>query len=317
MRDLYKQACLAGRPVEPCKELIHFHGVDGYTVYNATPPVWLSVFGKTENIIAGRVEKFDEWARSYVCFFRRIDDHNYNLVEEIPPIIGESPLISIEDPSITIVSDEIILSVVRAIPLANNKHDVNTLFYRGKDLCNLKQFAIVEGKDNRICPVENGKIVWMPRPKGFFGGLGNIGYCELSSVNDLANARWKDAKLIKGLFSKGSWGGVNEIHFNPTNPSIIGALCHGAFQDSLGKVYFIFWVNINRSTRKIVDLITLAIRDDLPSTNAKLPELKRVIFGTGIQYSESRAPRLYCGVSDAYQGYVSVTHSKIVNFYSS
>lgn len=320
MKDLYRQIRSGHRLAEYYGELIHFHGVPEYTVYNATPPVWIRVFGKMESIIVGRVEKLDEWSSSHVHFFRRIDEHNYGLMEEIRPIIDKNPSVSIEDPSIITVQEEIILGVVRATHLSDdhsdNIYDIKTSYYRGFDLSELEQFAVVEGKDSRICPVENGKIIWTPRPQGSFGGLGTIGYCELSSVDDLVRAKLDDVNLIEGLFSEGTWGGVNELHFNPANPSIIGAVCHGAFQDIHGKVYFVFWTVIDRPTQKVVDVIPLALRDDFPPTNAKLQELERVVFAAGIQYPKTGPPRLYGGLGDAYQGYVPITHPQIVNFYN-
>lgn len=316
MKDLYRQIRSRHRLAEYYGELIHFHGVDGYTVYNATPPVWVSVFGKTESIIAGRVEKLNKWAESHIRFFRRTDDHNYDLIEEIPPIIDKDSSISIEDPSIVTVCGEIILGVVEAIPLSGNKYDIKTRYCRGEDLSDLEQFAVVEGKDSRICPVEKGSIIWMSRPQGSFGGLGSIGYCELSSVDDLASVTWRDVTLIEDLFLDGSWGGANEIHFSPSHPSTIGVVCHGAFQDIHGKVYFVFWAVIDRSTQKVVYVIPLALRDDFPPTNAKLQELERVVFAAGIQYPKAGPPRLYGGLGDAYQGYVPITHPQIVNFYN-
>ncbi len=326
MKDIYGQIRSGHRLTEYYGELIHFHGVPEYTVYNATPPVRVRIFGKMESIIVGRVEKLDEWSSSHVCFFRRIDEHNYGLMEEICPIIDENPSISFEDPSIVFVSGDIILGVVEATHLSDERYGIETLgdkyviktrYYRGLDLNDLEQFAVVEGKDSRICPVENGGIIWMSRPQGSFGGLGMIGYRELSSIDDLASATWRDVTLIEDLFLDGSWGGVNELHFNPARPSIISAVCHGAFQDDHGKVYFVFWVAIDRPTRRVVEVIPLALRDDFPSTSAKLQELGRVVFPTGIQYPDSGLPRLYGGLGDAYQGYVPITHPQIVNFYNS
>ena len=320
MKDLYRQIRSRHRLAEYYGELIHFHGVPGYTVYNATPPVWVSVFGKTESIIAGRVEKLDEWASSHVRFFRRIDDNNYGLIEEIHPIIDENPSVSIEDPSIVTVSGEIIIGVVDATYLSgtgtDTEYEIKTRYYRGVDLSCLKQFAVVEGKDSRICPVENGRIIWTPRPQHRLGGLGTIGYAELSSVDDLANAKWEDAMLFEDLFSEGSWGGVNELHFNPARPSIIGAVCHGAFKDANGSVYFVFWLEIDRPTKKVVNITPLALRDDFPPSNAKLYELERVDFPSGIEFSNDGHPKLHSGLGDANQGYVPITHPRIVNFYN-
>ncbi|MDA1334948.1 MAG: DUF1861 family protein [bacterium] len=296
-------------------ELINFHGIGDLTVYNATPPVWLKLFGKTERVIIGRVEHKALWAQSCVRIFKRINDNNYVLIDSINPIAINDvpPECSIEDPSVVTIEGEIFLSVVTA-----TKNTIETRYYRGSDLNNLTFFTSVDGKDSRVCPLDNGRILWTPRPKGKIGGLGNIAYVELDSIEQLASVSWNDAKIIKGLFSVDTWGGVNELHFNPKKPAHIGAVCHLAFKDELGLVYFICWIIIDRDSHLIKDVIPLAIREDFPNAGEKRSDLRRVAFGTGVEFVNNSQARLHAGLSNLCQGWtpVSLNQNQVLSFYS-
>ena len=308
------------------KQIITFHGIEGsYTVYNATPPLWIKVFGQTKRVIVGRVEKTDEWAHSHISFFERLDDSNYNLIDGLHLEANDIPNSSIEDPSLVTINEEIILSVVIAKcteikPSMDTPEDawkIKTQYYRGDDLNKLTVFAEIDGKDNRICPIDNNNIIVAMRPQGCVGGLGQIGFIE-TTLDELENIEWGKAHLLSDLFHKDEWGGVNELHFNTKNPELIGALCHTSFEyaETNDKVYFSFWMVYNRKTQKSEKVLPLAIRRDFLETSSKYERLKNVHFPSGIEFLENEAPRLHSGLGDYAQGFITIHKQEVIDFYN-
>lgn len=308
------------------KQILTFTGVpEGFVVYNTTPPVWLSVFGKKTRVIVGRVEKPDDWAKSRVFFFKHVEGSTYTKIDEIPPIVNEISFGSVEDPSVVTINNEIILSVVIAhceesdpnIDTPSEKWKIKTKYYRGFDLSDMTSFAEIEGKDNRICPIGGDKIFVAVRPQNRLGGLGTIGFLE-STLSELNNIVWEDAHLLTNLFSSDERGGMNELHVNKNRPNLIGALCHCAFDkpNTKDKVYFAFWLEINRKTRDYGAVIPVAMRNDFPHHQPKEPNLADVFFPTGIEYSENSNIRIHGGLGDNCQGSKIIKIPAITNFYS-
>ena len=71
---------------------LQFVGVDGCDVYNTTIPFWYE--GK--QYLFGRVERRNEWARSWVRLFVNTDKDVWSLV-------ADAPWYQLEDPYITII----------------------------------------------------------------------------------------------------------------------------------------------------------------------------------------------------------------------
>ena len=75
-----------------------FKGIDGFTVYNCSIPfTW-----NGKDYIYGRVEKFDEWARSFIRLFEKTGKDEYTLIKD-------SMIYQLEDPYIAFIQGEIVL----------------------------------------------------------------------------------------------------------------------------------------------------------------------------------------------------------------
>ena len=87
----------AARPQQE-NVLLTFTGVDGYDVYNCSIPfTW-----EGREYIFGRVERREEWARSWVRLFEKSGKDTYALVPG-------SMIYQLEDPFIQMIHGELVL----------------------------------------------------------------------------------------------------------------------------------------------------------------------------------------------------------------
>lgn len=295
-------------------KIIEFKGVDGYTVYNTTPPLWLNVEGQKKRIIAGRVERMDEWAHSRIMFFKEFSPFDFRLIKNSPIITGE-------DPSITMVGGKIVLSVVLVKALFPKKNQClfNTVYYSGDDIHELEPQPkwTLPGKNNRLVEIDDG-IAVATRPQGKIGGKGTMAYIELPSLAELSEDSVKDAQLLKGLFG-GGWGGPNELNWIPKTNSI-AVLGHGAFQKKQKKIYFASFFQIirdpqNKKIKTNTNFRIIAVRDNFLPGPAKNYDLKEVVFPTGFIFKPDKHPLLFAGLGDYSQGYCILVDKEIRGLY--
>ena len=144
---------------------------------------------------------------------------------------------------------------------------------------------------------------------------------ELDNLDDLCEDALRVAKVVGIPKADDTWVGPNELH-NLCRKNQIGVLAHGAFEDSEfihnAKTYFIFFAWFDRGDLKIVDVEPLALREDFPITDAKMPMLCNVAFGTGLAISSEPARKyaeLYAGIGDFAQAFVPIDNPKITGLY--
>lgn len=319
MRELYKAAREGLRLTQRYGQQVHYLGIGKHlSVYNATPPVWLNVGGKMRRVSVGRVEHPDDWAHARIMFFERKAPTEYYLIDGAPVFYGE-------DPAVTTVGDEIVLSSVNVSAIVKNehRHSLKTEIRRADDVMRLWEcWRSIPGKDNRITPIDNGtRIAVVVRPQGGEAGLGKMAYIELDNLNDLCEDASRAARIIEIPNADDTWVGPNELH-NLGKKNQIGILAHGAFENGTsipqGKTYFIFFVWLDRKSLQIVDIVVLAIREDYPASNAKTPALCNEAFGTGLMISSEPSreyAELYAGIGDLTQAFVRIHNPKIIGLY--
>ncbi|MFH0993168.1 MAG: DUF1861 family protein, partial [bacterium] len=191
---------------------LHFHGVDGFDVYNVSQEfVW-----NKKRYIAGRVEARDSEVAD-VRFFEKIDINDYRLVT------GTIPLF--QDPCIAVVNDQLIVGGTKiVVDSANRITSWHTEFYAGSTFASLEPVAEAPAKMKDVRLVQTDRIHVFTRPQGGRAGVGKIGYysCyDLTGVNPLAIAA---APLLKTQFPEGCWGGVNQIL--PLKNGLLGIVGH-------------------------------------------------------------------------------------------
>ena len=172
---------------------INFSSVRHRNVYNITAP--FKYEGRT--YLIGRVENPKD-ETSVICFFKKSNsfytpDNSFQKFE-------------LEDPALTKIYGSYILSGVET-KMVKNKIRWRTIFYRGRDLRNLKKFAAGPWgmKDIRLIQLDDEKIGVFTRPRGNKGRRGRIGYIEIKSLSELKPRKISNASIIKGLFSRGEW----------------------------------------------------------------------------------------------------------------
>jgi hypothetical protein len=165
-----------------------------------------------------------------------------------------------------------------------------TVFYRGRNIHTLKLFA--EGpigmKDIRLCALPNKSIAVFTRPQGEIGGRGTIGYREISSLDQLNATSIADAVLLDKMFAKDEWGGANETHL--LNDGTIGVLAHVARFDDDARQYCAATFTFDPETKRHSPLRIIATRDMFLDGPAKRPDLKDVVFSSGLmRHANGRA----------------------------
>lgn len=252
--------------------------------------------------VAGRVEcsgKLSEHS-SIVVIFRR-DGENW--------IPLEHPLFTLQDPHIAWIDGRMVLSGVELSPGEKEGEIIyRSAFFTGDSFENLERFS--EGPWNmkgiRITKLGNGKIGIYTRPQGEKGGLGQIGFIQVDTLDEVKNLAQiaSDAPLLNFRFPEGEWGGVNQvIPMDGDRNLLIG---HRAYKDIDGNRHYLPWACVhNYATGDICDLGILAERKDFPDGPAKAPDLIDVLYTAGIV---KRGDKwfLIVGISDTQSGIIEI-----------
>lgn len=299
--DLYQQFHQINPP-RKYPQRIYFRGVDGYDVYNASAPF----FCQGKELIAGRVEKRDS-EQSRVMFFEKV--HNEFV------LIDDAPVFALQDPCITRIGSNLILSGVEVFPHPDNTAALwwRTVFYRGTDIYSFEYFTAGPNgmKDIRLCELNDGKIAVFTRPRhplghiGSAGGRGVIGYIEIANLSELTPEKINQAQHLEQI-QEHNWLGANEVFC--LSDSRLGVLCHVAMYDfNSNRHYFAATFTFDRKTLRPGRIELIAERNDYLPGPAKCPDLHDVIFPACLRFNEERAI-LICGVSDCEMQSLEITN---------
>lgn len=276
----------------------------GQDVYNISTPMQI----KGIPYIAGRVESCDQWASSQVEFFYEKDG--------VWITDKKMPKFALEDPFWTRIGQEIVFGGVRTWREGENERTnvrYRTVFYRGKNIGDLKEFCQgpVGMKDIRLLELADHSIAVFTRPRRSIAQKGKIGFLHVKSLDELTPKKLIGAKIIANRFIPQEWGGVNQAILLDNN--LIGVVGHISAQDDLGNkhycaVSFVFdKQEFFVSKQKII-----ATRTDFPPGKAKVPnadlanELNDVIFPGGVVKKFDGTYDLYCGLSDCEAGMINI-----------
>ncbi|MCH7568790.1 MAG: DUF1861 family protein [Nanoarchaeota archaeon] len=297
------------RTIKKTKKL-KFVGVENREVYNITAPFRV----KRKVYLIGRVELREHEQGTRVIFFRRLKHSHHWHVDE------NCPVFDLQDPFIFKFRDLNIFGGVEVIQRASKiSLSYRTVFYKGKDIHNLKKFSHgpwgmkgirfislpnTENKEFSVPSipkskeVSGNKIGVFTRPQGKRGRRGKIGFEIIDSLQKLNSRTLSRAGIIKGVFTRGEWGGINEVHFLKNNK--LGVLGHIArFSKDKKRYYYPITFMFDYETKKFSGLKIIAARSDLPHGEAKRDDLYNVIYPGGIIRNEKDIAKLYVGVGDA------------------
>jgi hypothetical protein len=269
-------------------EKLIFSGVGDRDVYNITAPFE----DRGEMIIAGRVERRNS-VISEVVFFRQ-DGERW--------IAKENTIARTQDPFFTKVNGELVLGGVEIMTDPDDPERIIswvTRFYKGKDIDSLEPFTTgpERMKDIRVVELPDGSIGVFTRPQGEIGGMGQIGFIKLPSLDELNEENILKAHIFKDQIVPEEWGGANEPHL--LKNGLIGVLGHIACMDHERKKHYYSMVfTLNPETKEKTPIKIIADRSSFPEGPAKRPDLVDILFSGGLVRLDNGKAKLYTGVSD-------------------
>jgi hypothetical protein len=311
-REIFNQS---KRIYESCK--VNFVGTEGFDVYNTSIPF----YWKGKRYIYGRVEKRDEWARSWARLFEETGRDEWTLVQN-------DMIYQLEDPYITIINDEVILGGTHVRKKQGNIDTYYGYFYRGKDLHDMMYFTTGPDymKDIRLVELSDHRIGVFSRPRSeevrtLHGSESIIGFEIIDHIEDLNAEIIENATKIEELFEDDEWGGCNQCYLLDSGK--IGVIGHKSYKrtDDSG-IEVLVYMNISfvfdLEKHQALDMKIIGTRDCYPEGPAKKPTLVDCAFTSGIVMREDGKADLYSGIGDTEVGRIVIDypfegHGKIIS----
>ncbi|GMK45387.1 hypothetical protein PghCCS26_25150 [Paenibacillus glycanilyticus] len=284
-----------------------FRGIDGFDVYNPSIPFeW-----QGKRYIYGRVEKRQEWARSWVRLFEQSGPDEWTLVPD-------TMIYQLEDPYVSIVNEQLVLGGTH---VRYNQGRLDTFygyFYKGTDVHDLLYFTTGPDymKDIRLVQLPGSKIGVFSRPRSEevrqkYGSESLIGFTVINSLDELSSSVIENAPHIPGLFQKDEWGGCNQAYLLESGRiGVIGHICYKAADSRNQEI----WTYMNMSfvldpqTNQFTNLKIIGTRPCYPEGPAKKPNLTDCAFTAGIEMRPDGKVNLYSGIGDTESGRIAIDY---------
>ena len=286
---------------------LSFHGVEGFDVYNCSIPFcW-----EGKEYIYGRVEKREEWARSWVRLFEKTGKDDYTLVKD-------HMIYQLEDPYISIIHGEMILGGTHVRKRSGKIDTYYGYFYRGTDLNDMTYFTTGPDymKDIRLVELANGKIGVFSRPrneeiKKKYGTGSMIGFAVIDTLEELTDEIILSAKPIECIFDKDEWGGCNQAYL--LADGTIGVIGHQCYTQPVEEgealaVYVNISLEFDPVTFKVKNRKIIGSRSSYPEGPAKVPNLIDCTFTSGITLRDDGRADLYGGIGDTMEGRIVIEY---------
>ncbi|GLX71161.1 MTP-1 family protein [Paenibacillus glycanilyticus] len=286
---------------------VDFRGVEGFDVYNPSIPFeW-----NGKRYMYGRVEKRQEWARSWVRLFEQTGHDQWTLVQD-------TMIYQLEDPYVSIIGQQVVLGGTH---VRFNQGKLDTYygyFYKGDDLNDLLYFTTGPDymKDIRLVQMANGKIGVFSRPRNeevrrLYGSESLIGFTVINSLDELSSEVIENAPHIAGLFQKGEWGGCNQAYLLENGKvGVIGHICYKTVdeKDEPTLTYMNMSFVLDPATNQFEDLKIIGTRSCYPDGPAKKPDLTDCAFTSGIVMRADGNVDLYSGIGDTEVGRIVIDY---------
>lgn len=286
---------------------LRFLGVEGYDVYNPSIPFeW-----QGKKYIYGRVEKRDEWARSWVRLFEHSGDDEWTLVPD-------SMIYQLEDPYVSQIGDTLVLGGTHVQYKQGELDIFYGYFYRGNDIQNLYYFTTgpCYMKDIRLVELTDGRIGVFSRPRNEeiqkkYGSESMIGFAVVDNLNSITAEVIENASYIPGLFGEGEWGGCNQVYL--LDSGLIGVVGHKSYKNTNADgqpilSYTNFSFVFDPAEHKAVEIKIIGTRSCYPSGPAKKPDLTDCAFTSGIVMRADGKADLYSGIGDCEAGRIVIDY---------
>lgn len=279
---------------------LSFSGVEGFDVYNAS----ILFFMNGKQYIFGRVEKRDEWARSWVRLFENDGKDKWKLVPG-------SMIYQLEDPYIAFIDNQLVMGGTHVRYSGGKVETYYGYFYRGTDINDMYYFTTGPDcmKDIRLVQLSGGRIGVFSRPRGAdvlekYGRESVIGFAIANSLDDINSELVENAKVIDGLIGDGEWGGCNQCY--PLKSGRIGVIGHQCFDDNGISVYMNTAFIFDPESFEVSNFKIIGTRGCYPDGPAKKPNLVDCAFSSGIVLREDGLVDLYSGIGDTEVGRITI-----------
>ncbi|WP_313639100.1 DUF1861 family protein [Paenibacillus sp.] len=284
-----------------------FHSMPGFDVYNVSIP--LEFNGK--RYIYGRIEKREEWARSWVRMFEESGKDEWTLVPD-------SMIYQLEDPYMSVIGNTFVFGGTHVRYKQGNIDTYFGYFYRGTDLNDLYYFTTGPDnmKDIRLVEMPGNKIGVFSRPRGEdvrakYGSESLIGFTVINSLDELSNDVIENAPYIPDLFAKDEWGGCNQAYYLESGKiGVIGHICYKSIDENGQTIqsYMNMSFVLDPATYKALDLKIIGTRSCYPEGPAKKPSLTDCAFTAGIEMRQDGKVNLYSGIGDTEAGRIVIDY---------
>ena len=294
-----------------------FRGVEGFDVYNVSIPFhW-----QGKDYIFGRVERREEWARSWVRLFEKIGQDEWSLVPG-------SMIYQLEDPYVSIIGERLVMGGTHVRYKQGSVDTYFGYFYRGTKVDDLYYFTTGPEymKDIRLVEMEGGRIGVFSRPRGEdvrrkHGSESMIGFTVIDSLDELTAETVENAPYIPDLFGKDEWGGCNQAYYLDSGKvGVIGHICYKTIGEDghLKQVYMNLSFVLDVDKHEALDRKIIGTRSCYPDGPAKKPDLTDCAFTSGIVMREDGKCDLYSGIGDTEAGRIVIDnpfegHGRIVS----
>lgn len=281
---------------------LQFVGVDGCDVYNTTIPFRYE--GK--QYLFGRVEKRNEWARSWVRLFVNTD-------EDVWTLVADAPWYQLEDPYITMIDGTLIMGGTHVRYNASEIQTYYGYFYQGKNLFDLRYYTTGPDymKDIRLVPTADGKVGVFSRPRDEeimkqYHCESMIGFTVIDDIASLSAEVIASAPYIEGIFAEDEWGGCNQCYLLDTG--LIGVIGHKCYKEDGNSIYMNTAFVFDPAARKVLKEKIIGTRKCYPEGPAKVPTLTDCAFTSGIVMREDGRADLYSGIGDCQEGRIVIDY---------
>jgi hypothetical protein len=273
--------------------LVTLVGLTNRDGYNPSNPVPDGAHPFTYVRVEPPQDEFDSWSVP----FRQLAFDRWELDERLPRL-------RLQDPFVAAVDGTLVVGGVRIVDPTPGRVLWETVFLRGASLDTLSEFVCgpLLMKDIRLIEVEPGTIGVFTRPLGGRAGRGQIGYAEVSSLDELTTAVMAEADLLDTQPIPEHWWGANAVY--RLDGDNLGVLGHIAKFEGFTRNYYPIAFVFDRRERRIArGPQIIADRSCFPPHRAKRLDLKNVIFPAWID----RQRGLLCGgLSDAAIGVLAI-----------
>jgi hypothetical protein len=294
--------------VKPAESaLLTFKGAGGFDVYNCSIPF----FWEGKRYLFGRVERREEYARSWVRLFEETGKDEWT-------VVNNSMIYPLEDPYVSRIHNQLVMGGTHVRMKQGKLETYYAYFYRGTDIHDLCYFTTGPDymKDIRLVELADKRIGVFSRPRSAeiteqYGSDAMVGFTIINSLDDLTAETIAGAPYLEGLFKAGQWGACNQAYL--LESGCIGVIGHFAYSEQKDPanpqiVYFPIAFVVDPSNAKVKGLKIIGSRKCFPEGPIKLPTMLDVAFTSGIIIRDDGKTELYSGLGDCREGRVVIAY---------